>query len=107
MSSERSAKRSATQATRLPPGPRSLREIIRVIAERRANPLELYLRLARQYGPIFRLQFPGREVLFILVLGTMMIPDQLRLVPVYQIMKYAGLTSGVNTYGGFWGIVPE
>jgi multiple sugar transport system permease protein len=33
-----------------------------------------------------RLRFPGREVLFLLVLGTLMIPDQLRLVPVYQML---------------------
>jgi multiple sugar transport system permease protein len=30
-----------------------------------------------------RLRFPGREVLFILVLLTLMIPDQLRLVPIF------------------------
>jgi multiple sugar transport system permease protein len=39
-----------------------------------------------------RLRFPGREVLFIVVLATLMIPDQLRLVPVYQIMNFLGLT---------------
>jgi multiple sugar transport system permease protein len=39
-----------------------------------------------------RLRFPGREALFLLVLGTMMIPDQLRLVPIYQIMRTLGLT---------------
>jgi multiple sugar transport system permease protein len=33
-----------------------------------------------------RLKFPGREVLFMLVLGTLMIPDQLRLVPVYLML---------------------
>src|SRR5688572_11004668 len=33
-----------------------------------------------------RLRFPGREILFLLVLATMMIPDPLRLVPVYQIL---------------------
>jgi multiple sugar transport system permease protein len=33
-----------------------------------------------------RLRFPGREFLFMLVLGTLMIPDQLRLVPVYQML---------------------
>ncbi|MFY9579038.1 MAG: carbohydrate ABC transporter permease [Gaiellaceae bacterium] len=42
-----------------------------------------------------RLKFPGREVLFLLVLGTLMIPDQLRLVPIYQMLvnsvpKYLG-----------------
>ena len=38
-----------------------------------------------------RLRFPGREALFLLVLGTLMIPDQLRLVPVYQILINLGL----------------
>lgn len=33
-----------------------------------------------------RLRFPGREPLFLLVLGTLMIPDQLRLVPIYQML---------------------
>jgi multiple sugar transport system permease protein len=33
-----------------------------------------------------RLRFPGREVLFMLVLGTLMIPDQLRLVPIYLML---------------------
>jgi multiple sugar transport system permease protein len=33
-----------------------------------------------------RLRFPLREPLFLLVLGTLMIPDQLRLVPVYLMM---------------------
>jgi multiple sugar transport system permease protein len=45
-----------------------------------------------------RLRFPGREALFILVLGTMMIPDQLRMVPIYQIMRTAGLTVGPAQY---------
>jgi multiple sugar transport system permease protein len=33
-----------------------------------------------------RLRFPGREALFMLVLGTLMIPDPLRLVPIYQML---------------------
>jgi multiple sugar transport system permease protein len=33
-----------------------------------------------------RLRFPFREPLFLLVLATLMIPDQLRLVPVFQIL---------------------
>jgi multiple sugar transport system permease protein len=47
-----------------------------------------------------RLRFPGREALFLLVLGTMMIPDQLRLVPVYQILRTLGLLDGPAAYGG-------
>lgn len=40
-----------------------------------------------------RLRFPGREVLFILVLATLMIPDQMRLVPVYQVLVFLGLVN--------------
>lgn len=47
-----------------------------------------------------RLKFPGREVLFLLVLGTLMIPDQLRMVPVYQILRTLGLLSGQLQYAG-------
>ena len=47
-----------------------------------------------------RLRFPGREVLFILVLGTLMIPDQLRLVPIYQILKTLGLLQDERQYLG-------
>ncbi len=38
-----------------------------------------------------RLTFPGRDALFVVVLATLMIPDQLRIVPVYQIMNTLGL----------------
>jgi multiple sugar transport system permease protein len=50
-----------------------------------------------------RLQFPGREVLFILVLSTLMIPDQLRLVPVYQMLTSFPLIhyNFVGTYQGY------
>ena len=34
-----------------------------------------------------RLRFPGRDVLFLLVLASLMIPDQLRLVPVYLMLN--------------------
>jgi multiple sugar transport system permease protein len=45
-----------------------------------------------------RLRFPAREVLFLVVLATLMIPDQMRLVPVYLIMNEVGLTRGVGQY---------
>jgi multiple sugar transport system permease protein len=45
-----------------------------------------------------RLRFPGREVLFMAVLATLMIPDQLRLVPVFTMLSNWGL---VSTYQGF------
>lgn len=49
-----------------------------------------------------RLRFPGREILFLLVLATLMIPDQLRLVPVYQILRAFGLLAGDMQYVGVW-----
>jgi multiple sugar transport system permease protein len=49
-----------------------------------------------------RLRFPGRELLFVLVLGTMMIPDQLRLVPIYQILRTLGLLKGPGQFVGVW-----
>jgi multiple sugar transport system permease protein len=48
-----------------------------------------------------RLRFPLRTALFLLVLATLMIPDQLRLVPVYLIVRAIGLiTSGPLNYLG-------
>ncbi len=47
-----------------------------------------------------RLRFPGREALFLLVLGTLMIPDQLRMVPIYQILRGVGLLQGTAQYIG-------
>jgi multiple sugar transport system permease protein len=47
-----------------------------------------------------RLRFPGREVLFIVVLATLMIPDQLRLVPIYVLFNTLGLTRGDLQFAG-------
>jgi len=45
-----------------------------------------------------RLHFRFREALFLLVLGTLMIPDQLRLVPMYTAFNSVGLTRGIGEY---------
>jgi multiple sugar transport system permease protein len=45
-----------------------------------------------------RLRFPGREILFLIVLATLMIPDQLRLVPVYVLFNAFGLTRDLGQY---------
>ncbi|HSC92132.1 MAG TPA: carbohydrate ABC transporter permease [Gaiellaceae bacterium] len=45
-----------------------------------------------------RLRFPGREALFMLVLATLMLPDQLRLVPVFQMLTNWHL---IGTYQGY------
>jgi multiple sugar transport system permease protein len=45
-----------------------------------------------------RLRFPGRELLFLLVLGTLMIPDQLRLIPVFVLLTNWHLVGGFTGY---------
>jgi multiple sugar transport system permease protein len=45
-----------------------------------------------------RLRFPGREILFLIVLATLMIPDQLRVVPVFILFNSFGLTRDVGQY---------
>ncbi len=45
-----------------------------------------------------RLRFPGREILFFAVLATLMVPDQLRLVPVYEMLVKWHL---INSYTGY------
>ena len=44
-----------------------------------------------------RLQFPGRDFLFIMVLATMMLPFSVMLIPVYLIVHWMGLAG--QTYG--------
>src|SRR5262249_2287590 len=45
-----------------------------------------------------RLRFPGRELLFLLVLGTPMVPDQLRLIPVFVMLTNWHL---INSFTGY------
>jgi multiple sugar transport system permease protein len=45
-----------------------------------------------------RLRFPGREFLFILVLGTLMIPDQLRFIPVFVMLTNWHLIASFEGY---------
>jgi len=45
-----------------------------------------------------RLRFPGRELLFLLVLGTLMIPDQLRLIPVFVLLTNWHLIASFKGY---------
>ena len=51
-----------------------------------------------------RLRFPGREALFFLVLGTLMIPGELRLVPVFQMLTDMPLVHWhlIGTYQGYF-----
>jgi len=51
-----------------------------------------------------RLRFPGREALFFLVLGTLMIPNELRLVPVFQMLTSFPVThwSLIGSYQGYF-----
>jgi len=46
-----------------------------------------------------RLRFPGRTPLFVLVLGTMMIPAQVTMVPVFVMLKHWPLLGGNDALG--------
>lgn len=46
-----------------------------------------------------RLDFPGRDALFFVVLGSMLLPDQLRMVPVFRMMRDMGL---IDSYASVW-----
>ena len=48
-----------------------------------------------------KLRFAGRDRIFKLLLGALVIPAQVAMVPLFLILKYLGL---VNTYGGI--VVP-
>jgi len=47
--------------------------------------------------PLARLQFPGRQVIFWAILGTLMIPFQITMIPLYILAVKLGLT---NSYLG-------
>jgi multiple sugar transport system permease protein len=49
-----------------------------------------------------RLRFPGRDVIFLIVLGTMMIPTQVTMIPSFILVKWLGW---IDTYQGL--IVPR
>src|SRR3982750_1231900 len=62
--------------------------------------LSLSFNVAAGYG-FAKLRFKGRERIFRLLLGALVIPSQVALVPLFLLLKQLGL---VNTYGGV--IVP-
>jgi multiple sugar transport system permease protein len=57
--------------------------------------------------------FPGRDALFLLTLGTMMIPGQVTLIPTYIILKHVPLFGGNDIFGqgghgwldSYWGLI--
>ncbi|MBY7142897.1 carbohydrate ABC transporter permease [Virgibacillus sp. NKC19-3] len=52
--------------------------------------------------PLARMKFKGKNLIFILILSTMMIPFQLLMIPVYELALSLGLD---NTYAGM--ILPQ
>lgn len=52
--------------------------------------------------PFARLRFPGRDAIFLLILGTMMLPNQVTMIPTFILMKWFGW---IDTYQGL--IVPR
>ncbi len=77
--------------------------------------LQLFLSSLAAYTFAKR-RFPGRELLFVGILGSMMIPGQVTLIPVYVILKQIPLFGGNDWLGqggsgwldSYWGlIVPQ
>jgi multiple sugar transport system permease protein len=58
-------------------------------------------------------RFPGRDFLFVMMLGTMMIPGQVTLIPSYLILQHMPLFGGNNIWGqgghgwldSYWGLI--
>ena len=58
-------------------------------------------------------KFPGRDVIFLLFLGTMMVPGQVTLIPNYLIIKHIPFFGGNDAYGNggygwldsYWGLI--
>lgn len=59
-----------------------------------------------------RLAFPGRRVLFVLVLATLMVPYQVTIIPLFIIIRHIPLAGGNDLFGGggigwinsYWGL---
>ncbi|HEY1298662.1 MAG TPA: carbohydrate ABC transporter permease [Chloroflexota bacterium] len=60
-----------------------------------------------------RLKFPGRNVLFVLVLATLMVPYQVTIIPLFVIVRHIPLFGGNDLLGqggigwinSFWGLI--
>jgi multiple sugar transport system permease protein len=60
-----------------------------------------------------RLKFPGREVLFVLVLATLMVPYQVTIIPLFVIVRHIPLFGGNDGLGqggigwinSYWGLI--
>lgn len=60
-----------------------------------------------------RLQFPGRNILFVLVLATLMVPYQVTMIPLFVIMRHMPLFGGNDLFGqggigwinSYWGLI--
>jgi len=60
--------------------------------------IKVVLSLFTAYGLVF-CRFPGKSLIFLVILGTMMVPGEISILPNYALI--AGL-GGLNTY---WGII--
>ena len=51
-------------------------------------------------GYVFaRMRFPGRELLFWLVMGSIVVPGQVRMIPTFLLLRYFPLAGGNNVLG--------
>jgi len=44
-------------------------------------------------------EFPGRDIIFLIIIGTMIIPGQVTMIPAFLILKHVPLAGGNNIWG--------
>ena len=78
----------------------------------RGTVLQLFFNSLAAYAFAKR-QFPGRDVIFLLILATMMVPGQVTLIPNYIILKHIPFFGGNDMLGqgghgwldSYWGLI--
>jgi multiple sugar transport system permease protein len=87
----------------------ALNSLILAVASTLSNVL-----LAALAGYAFaRLSFPGRRLLFVLVLATLMVPYQVTIIPLFVIIRHIPLFGGNDLFGqggigwinSYWGLI--
>lgn len=67
--------------------------------------LQLFISSIGAYA-LAKLQLPKKEWLLLFFIGTMMIPDEMLLIPLYNIMQaFPGLGRGVNLLNTYWALI--
>ena len=80
----------------------TLRAILNSLIVAGAETLAVVVTSVLTAYPFARLRFRGRDAVFLMVLGTMMIPAQVTMVPTFILLRWLGW---IDTYQGL--IVPR